>query len=163
MYVFIREDTIPIMTTDTPKKIGRPSKYDPALCDKVIELGRQGKSVEQISSDLGWHYKTLLYWAETHPEFLEAMELAKQYEMAYWEELATKHIVEDPRGPKLNTGLWSRSMAARFPKKYRENSKIEVTGKDDKPIQIDVIHDFSQSLVEDLLAARQDDKSEPSK
>lgn len=84
--------------------------------------------------------------------------------MAYWEDLASQHIVEVPQGSKLNTGLWSRSMAARFPKKYRENSKVEVTGKDDKPIQVDVIHDFSQSLVEDLLAARQeDDKPKPSK
>lgn len=152
------------MTTNTPKKIGRPTKYDPALCDKVIELGRQGKSVEQISSALGFHYKTLLLWAETHQEFMEAMELAKQYEMAFWEDLASQHIVEVPQGTKLNTGLWSRSMAARFPKKYRENSKVEVTGKDDKPIQVDVIHDFSQALVEDLLAARQeDDKPSPSK
>lgn len=146
------------MTTDTPKKIGRPTKYKTEFCDEVVKLGREGKSVEQISSALGYHYKTLLGWAETHAEFLEAMELAKQYEMAYWEELAHKHIVEVPQGAKINTGLWSRSMAARFPKKYRENSKIEVTGKDDKPIQVDVIHDFSQSLVEDLLAARQDDK-----
>jgi hypothetical protein len=152
------------MTSSTPKKIGRPTKYDPSHCDKVIELGRQGKSVEQISSALGYHYKTLLLWAETHPEFMEAMELAKQYEMTYWEDLASQHIVEVPQGSKLNTGLWSRSMAARFPKKYRENSKVEVTGKDDKPIQVDVIHDFSQSLVEDLLAARQeDDKPKPSK
>jgi len=152
------------MSDDTPKKIGRPSKYDPALCDKVVELGRQGKSVEQISSALGFHYKTLLYWSETHPEFLEAMELAKQYEMAYWEDLASQYIVEAPQSAKLNTGLWSRSMAARFPAKYRENSKVEVTGKNDKPIQVDVLHDFSQSLVDDLLAARQnDDKSDTSK
>jgi len=152
------------MSDSTPKKIGRPSKYDPALCDKVVELGREGKSVEQISSALGYHYKTLLYWAETHPEFLEAMELAKQYEMTYWEDLGSQYIVETPQGKKLNTGLWSRSMAARFPKKYRENSKVEVTGKDDKPIQVDVLHDFSQSLVEDLLAARQaDDKPDNSK
>ena len=152
------------MSNDTPKKIGRPSKYDPALCDKVVELGRQGKSVEQISSALGFHYKTLLYWAETHPEFLEAMELAKQYELAYWEDLGSQYIVEAPQSAKLNTGLWSRSMAARFPAKYRENSKVEVTGKNDKPIQVDVLHDFSQSLVDDLLAARQnDDKSDTSK
>jgi len=152
------------MSDDTPKKIGRPSKYDPALCDKVVELGRQGKSVEQISSALGFHYKTLLYWAETHPEFLEAMELAKQYELAYWEDLGSQYIVEAPQSAKLNTGLWSRSMAARFPAKYRENSKVEVTGKNDKPIQVDVLHDFSQSLVDDLLAARQnDDKSDTSK
>lgn len=152
------------MSDDTPKKIGRPSKYDPALCDKVVELGRQGKSVEQISSALGFHYKTLLYWSETHPEFLEAMELAKQYELAYWEDLGSQYIVEAPQSAKLNTGLWSRSMAARFPAKYRENSKVEVTGKNDKPIQVDVLHDFSQSLVDDLLAARQnDDKSDTSK
>ena len=152
------------MSDDTPKKIGRPSKYDPALCNKVVELGRQGKSVEQISSALGFHYKTLLYWAETHPEFLEAMELAKQYELAYWEDLGSQYIVEAPQSAKLNTGLWSRSMAARFPAKYRENSKVEVTGKNDKPIQVDVLHDFSQSLVDDLLAARQnDDKSDTSK
>ena len=152
------------MSDDTPKKIGRPSKYDPALCDKVVELGRQGKSVEQISSALGFHYKTLLYWAETHPEFLEAMELAKQYELAYWEDLGSQYIVEAPQSAKLNTGLWSRSMAARFPAKYRENSKVEVTGKNDKPIQVNVLHDFSQSLVDDLLAARQnDDKSDTSK
>ena len=152
------------MSDDTPKKIGRPSKYDSALCDKVVELGKQGKSVEQISATLHIPYKTLLYWQEIHQEFLEAMEQAKLYEMAYWEDLASQHIVEVPQGAKLNTGLWSRSMAARFPKKYRENTKVEVTGKDDKPIQVDVLHDFSQSLVNDLLAARQtDDKPDPSK
>jgi hypothetical protein len=145
------------MSTTPPKKIGRPSKYDPALCDKVVELGRQGKSVEQISATLGIPYKTLLFWKENHPEFLEAMDQAKLYEMAYWEDLASQYIVEVPQGAKLNTGLWSRSMAARFPAKYRENSKVEVTGKDDKPIQVDVLHDFSQSIVDDLLAARQTD------
>jgi hypothetical protein len=145
------------MSDNTPKKIGRPTKYDPAFCDRVVELGRQGKSVEQISSALGFHYKTLLGWAETHQEFLEAMELAKQYEMAYWEDLGSQYIVEAPQSAKLNTGLWSRSMAARFPAKYRENTKVEVTGKNDKPIQVDVLHDFSQSLVDDLLAARQTD------
>lgn len=152
------------MSTATPKKIGRPSKYDPALCDRVVELGKQGKSVEQISATLSIPYKTLLYWQETHPEFLEAMEQAKLYEMAHWEDLASQYIVEVPQGAKLNTGLWSRSMAARFPKKYRENSKVEVTGKDDKPIEIDVVHDFAKSLVDDLLAARQaDDKPIDSK
>jgi hypothetical protein len=37
---------------DVPVKrpVGRPSLYDPAYCDKVIELGRIGKSVEQIAS-----------------------------------------------------------------------------------------------------------------
>jgi len=48
-------------------------------------------------------------------------------------------------------------MAARFPEQYRENSKVEVTGKNDGPIEVDMIHDFSQNLLDDLLATRQAD------
>jgi len=48
-------------------------------------------------------------------------------------------------------------MAARFPNEYRENNKVEVVGKNDGAIQVDVIHDFAKDLVADLLAARQAD------
>jgi hypothetical protein len=48
-------------------------------------------------------------------------------------------------------------MAARFPQKWRDNSKMEVVGKDNGAIQVDVVHDFSQGLLNDLLATRQDD------
>lgn len=48
-------------------------------------------------------------------------------------------------------------MAARFPEQYRENSKVEVTGKDGGAIEVDVVHDFSQDLLNDLLATRQSD------
>ena len=33
--------------------VGRPTLFDPSYCDKVVELGALGKSVEQISSVLG--------------------------------------------------------------------------------------------------------------
>jgi hypothetical protein len=66
-------------------------------------------------------------------------------------------MIESPGNTKLNTGLWARSMSARFPKKYRENTKVEVTGKEGKPIEVDVVHDFAQDLVNDLLSLRQSD------
>jgi hypothetical protein len=94
---------------------------------------------------------------DAHEEFLEAMEQAKMLEMVYFEKTALAYMIEQPQGAKLNTSLWSRSMAARFPSKYRENSKVEVTGKDDKAIQVDVVHDFAQSLMDDLLSIRQKD------
>ena len=46
-------------------------------------------------------------------------------------------------------------MAARFPREYSDRSKVEVTGNAGGPIQVDVVHDFAQSLMDDLLAARQ--------
>ena len=144
-------------TPATPKPVGRPTKYDPAFCDKARELGANGYSREMISAELNVSWNTLLVWSENHPDFFEALEEAKTLEMVFFEKLAIQHLVERPQGDRLNTGLWSRSMAARFPKKYRENSKMEVVGKDDGPVQIDTVHDIGTGLVNDLLAIRQKD------
>jgi hypothetical protein len=48
-------------------------------------------------------------------------------------------------------------MAARFPGEYSERAKVEVTGKDGGPIEMDHVHDFSQTLLNDLLSMRQAD------
>jgi len=65
-------------------------------------------------------------------------------------------MVEAPQGNRLNAAIWSRSLAARFPQKYRENNKVEVVGKNDGAVQVDIVHDFAQDLLSDLLAVRQD-------
>ena len=122
--------------TDTAEKrpVGRPSHYDPAYCEQVVEYGRLGKSIEQICYLLNTPVRTLYEWRDRYPEFSQALTDAKDYEQAYWEMLAHTHIVETKDGPKLNATLWSRSMAARFPKKYRESVKQEITGADGAPL-----------------------------
>lgn len=151
------------MVTKTPspkgngKFVGRPTKYDPAICEQIIELGRQGKSKVQMVAATNIPYATMSAWEQAHPAFREAMDEAMRLAQAFWEDLAIAHMVEMPGGPKLNTGLWSRSMSARFPRDYRDNSKVELVGKDDGPIQIDHIHDFAKELMDDLLMARQKD------
>jgi transposase len=149
------------MTTKTPSKngkfLGRPTTYDPAYCDQIVALGKEGLSRWQIASKLNIGWRNLQNWEGAHDDFRAALEEARLDALAYWEDLAHDHIREAPGGIKLNTGLWSRSMAARFPEQYRENSKVEVTGKNDGPIEVDMIHDFSQNLLDDLLATRQSD------
>ena len=121
------------MTEDT-KPVGRPSLYDPAYCDKVVALGALGKSVEQISSNLGVSCRVLYDWRDRYPEFLRALEEAKEAEQTWWEEQAQAYMLEHKDGPKLNASIWSRSMAARFPKKYRESVKQEITGENGAPL-----------------------------
>ncbi len=149
------------MTTKTPSKngkfLGRPSKYDPAYCDQIVALGKEGLSRWQICSRLNIGLHNMIAWEGAHDDFRQSLEQARLDSLAYWEDLAHDHIREAPGGIKLNTGLWSRSMAARFPEQYRENSTVEVTGKNDGPIEVDMIHDFSQNLLDDLLATRQAD------
>jgi transposase len=121
--------------TEAPKRsVGRPSTYDPAYCEQVVELGRIGKSIEQICYQLHTPVRTLYEWRGRHPEFSQALEDAKAYEQAWWEEQAQSYMVENKESDRLNASLWSRSMAARFPKKYRESTKTEITGADGAPL-----------------------------
>ena len=120
--------------TEVKRPVGRPSNYDPAFCEQVIELGSKGKSIEQIGAILGIGTRTLFTWRDTHEDFQHALELAKELEQAWWEDMAQSYMVEEKESAKLNTGLWSRSMAARFPKKYRESVKQEITGADGAPL-----------------------------
>lgn len=122
--------------TETVEKrpVGRPSLYDPSYCDKVIELGKLGKSVEAIASMLDVGTKTLYRWRDEHEEFRHALEVAKEHELRWWEEIAQGYMLEHKDGERLNATIWSRSMAARFPKKYRESVKQEITGADGAPL-----------------------------
>ena len=121
---------------DTTEKrpVGRPSLYDPKYCEEVIAYGKLGKSVEQIAAILNVSLRTMYSWRDSHEEFLHALEDAKTYEQAWWEEQAAAYMVENKESDRLNATLWSRSMAARFPKKYRESTKTEITGADGAPL-----------------------------
>lgn len=116
------------------RPVGRPSQYDPSYCQKAIELGKLGKSTEAIGAILNVGTATLYRWRDEHPEFREALEIAKEHELLWWEEMAQGYMVERKDGDRLNASIWSRSMAARFPKKYRESVKQEITGADGAPL-----------------------------
>lgn len=118
--------------------MGRPSEYRPEYCERVIELGRQGKSVVQMACDLDVVKQTLHNWTAEHPDFLDAFTRAKQLSQDWWETRAQEGLVT----PGFNASLWSRSMAARFPDDYTERQKKEVTGKDGKdlmPSRVEVV------------------------
>jgi hypothetical protein len=120
--------------SETANPVGRPSLYDASYCKKAIELGKLGKSTEQILANIGVGIATGYRWRDQHPDFREALEIAKGYEQVWWEDMAMAYMVESKDTERLNTGLWSRSMAARFPRKYSERIKQELTGAEGAPL-----------------------------
>jgi hypothetical protein len=124
--------------------VGRPSTYDPSYCDKVRELGKLGKSFEQMSAQLDVSYRTLCNWRDTHEEFFHALEDAHALSQSWWEEMAQSYMVEHKDGERLNPSLWSRSMAARFPKKYSERVKQEISGPDGTQLKTGFILTFEE-------------------
>ena len=105
---------------------GRPSKYDPAFCETVIELGKAGKSVAYIATELDVCKDTIYQWAKEHPEFSDALTRASLWSQRWWEDKGQDGMEQQG----FNASVWSRSMAARFPHDWREVKGTELTGKD---------------------------------
>lgn len=111
---------------------GRPSKYDPSYCERVIELGKQGASVVEMAVEIGVNRSTLeTEWPSVHPEFSEALTHARECSQMWWEKTGRVGMIDNT----INASIWSRSMAARFPKDWREVKGTELTGKDGAPVE----------------------------
>lgn len=112
--------------------MGRPSTYDPAYCEKVIELGKQGMSVVEMACEIGVSRNTLeTNWPAEHPAFLEAFTQAREHSQAWWERAGRTGMLKKD----IDASIWSRSMAARFPRDWREVKGTELTGKDGGPVE----------------------------
>jgi len=64
---------------------GRPSKYDPAFCDQVVELMKEGLSFAAVAGALGVSRDTIYEWAEAHPEFSDTKKIGKAVSQLFWE------------------------------------------------------------------------------
>lgn len=115
---------------------GRPTSYDPAFCEQVIAWGREGKSKAWMASRLNVTRVTVDNWCGEFPEFLYAITRARDFAQAWWEDVGQENIVS-VQGVSLNSGVYSRSMAARFPDDWREKSETAVTGANGGAILVD--------------------------
>ena len=114
---------------------GRPSSYDPAYCERVLELGEQGCSVVEMAADIGVARTTLeRLWPEQYPEFMQALEQARLKSQAWWEKTGRYGMISN----NISAPIWSRSMSARFPADWREVKGTELTGANGGPIETNV-------------------------
>lgn len=68
-------------------KAGRPTKYDPAFGDQIIDLAKGGASLLECALELGVCKQTLFNWADEHKAFLDAITRAKAYRQIWWEKV----------------------------------------------------------------------------
>lgn len=109
---------------------GRPTKYDPAFCDRVIELGKEGCGKAEISAELDVTRETVNDWIKAHAEFSDAMQRAHDFSLAWWEKQARSNLATSG----FQAGLWKQAMSGRFPHEpYRE--RAELTGANGGPVQ----------------------------
>lgn len=64
---------------------GRPTKYDSAMCEAVIDAGAQGMTLAEMADILDVNRATVKAWMEVHPEFCSAVKSGLDKAQAWWE------------------------------------------------------------------------------
>ena len=121
---------------------GRPTDYRDEYCERVVELGREGKSHAQIAAALDVSRQTLHNWASAHPEFLDAITHARDLAQAWFEDKGQIGLMT----PGFNASLWAKQVSARFPDDYTERQKREVTGANGGPVE--QVHRIERVIVD---------------
>lgn len=107
----------------TGNPVGRPSRYKPEFCARVIELGKEGKGPVHYASEFEVCKATIILWGNEHPEFMTALTRAKSEEQVWWETKAQENLLE---GGKMNAPVWKKSMEARFRDEYTERKELDI-------------------------------------
>ena len=110
------------------RRPGRPTKYVPAMCDRVIALGAQGMGKAEMAVELGVAYSTFDLWQKDRPEFSEAVKEAVRQSQAWWERqgrLATFGKLDG-----FNATAFIFQMKNRFREDWRDRHDLAHMGAD---------------------------------
>lgn len=118
---------------DEPRlQVGRPTDYDPAMCEKVVGWGKDGYSRAEIANALDVARNTVANWEAAHPEFLSAMQRALDASLAWWEQQGRTGVTKGH--DQFNHGLYGKCMGGRFPAEAYGTKRHEVAGPGGGPI-----------------------------
>lgn len=112
---------------------GRPTKYDPAMCETVLECGKEGMGKAEMAAELDVAYSTFDLWTQQHPEFSEAVKNAQRLAQAWWEKQGRVATFGGVDG--FNATSYIFQMKNRFRDDWNDTVKQEHTGKDGGPIE----------------------------
>lgn len=109
--------------------LGRPTKYKPEYCDKVVEYMGNGYSKEAFAGEIGVCRDTLYEWASKHAAFSDAIKRGEAANLSYWERIGQQGITGQLEG--FNASSWIFTMKNRAG--WRD--KVEHTGEGGGPIK----------------------------
>lgn len=105
-----------------PQKGGRPSTYNPAFCDQIVEFMGQGYSLTAFAGKIGVHRETLLNWAAEHPEFFDAVKRGKAARVMKLEET----LLKGETGPKVTSHIFALKNAD--PDEWKDKQEVGLSG-----------------------------------
>ena len=142
-------------------KKGRPSKYDPKYCDKVVSLLSKGYSKEATAGKLGISRDTLYEWCQIHEDFSDSIKTGEAKSRYYWEKIGMDGMLGKVKG--FRPVVWIFIMKNRFG--WRDNlniqegkaEMIQEMPKENPNITLDrIIREHGKRLQAPLMRAQSD-------
>lgn len=132
------------------RPVGRPSKYKPEYCERVVEMARkEGAGPAEYAAEFDVDRTTLYDWAAAHEDFSTALSRAKINEQAWWERAGRTGMYLD----KFNALVWKTSVQARFRDDYTERTQTEVSGRGGGPVKIEAKTISTKNMTPEQRAA----------
>lgn len=101
---------------------GRPSTYDPAYCEIVLDKMGEGFSKTAVAGFIGIARSTLHEWCDTFPEFSDAVKRGEALRTAKLE----SDLLTATEGPKVTSRIFALKNAA--PDEWRDKREVEHQG-----------------------------------
>lgn len=116
---------------------GRPTKYNPKICEEVLNLFKQGKSIAQVCLKMDINKSTFYEWKEKHEEFSNAIKEGLHFSQGWWEEQGQQGLwysnIEGAE--KLNYTGWFMNMKNRFKNDWKDKQPEEIQ-EEQKPQKV---------------------------
>jgi predicted TIM-barrel fold metal-dependent hydrolase len=123
------------------------SKYVfvPSMCDRMIEMGKEGASQKMMFSELGINKDVAQTWKKNHPDFADALATAVTHSQAYWE----REILANVNNKGFNSRLAEIALRGQFQEDYRETRDTKVDAK------VEVTVDFNKEIANLISALKE--------
>ena len=107
---------------------GRPTLYKGSYGEEMISLMAAGLSLTAAAAELGFHRDTIYTWEAAHPEFADALKLARGKRVLHLE----RGLLEATAGPSVTSRIFALKNADR--EEWRDKQDVETTLKADDTI-----------------------------
>lgn len=102
---------------------GRPSKYDPAIGERILALmGTEGLSLAAAAADCDINRSTVYRWCEEYPDFCDTVRLAQVKRQAFLE----RRLLNTDVGPVVTSSIFALKNAG--PEDWRDKVETEHSG-----------------------------------